>query len=86
MIRNMAMKGPCQVIFGGISQIYPLDAAQAATATLGRLLEAIHREQRRLGLNKRSEEPLAGSACVAHGGRQGAWSIRRRGRRARSAR
>ena len=35
----------------------------------------MHREQRRLGLNKRSEEPLAGSACVAHGGRQGTLSV-----------
>ena len=41
-----------------------LAAAKPATAFLGRFLEAIEREQRRLGLNKRSEEPLAGSACV----------------------
>ena len=34
-------------------------------------MKAIDREQRRLGLNKRSEEPLAGSAYVAKAGHQG---------------
>ena len=42
VIRNMAMKGPRQVILGGIR--IPLGAARPATAILGRLLEAIHRE------------------------------------------
>ena len=48
-----------QVIFGGVSR-YHLAAAKPATAILGRFLEAIRRERRRLGLNKRSEDPLAG--------------------------
>ena len=39
-------------------------AAKPATAILGRILEAIHRRQRRLGLNNRSAVPLAGSVCV----------------------
>ena len=39
-------------------------AAKPATAILGRFLAAIHRRQRRLGLNNRFAVPLAGSVCV----------------------
>ena len=66
----MALKAQRHMIFGGLPG-YPLRAAKPATAILGRFLEAIDREQRGLGLNKRFEEPLAGSACVAHVGREG---------------
>ena len=60
VIRNMAMKGPRQVILGGI-RIPPW--CRAARHGDPRAAVGGHPpRERRLGLNKRSEEPLAGSA------------------------